>query len=118
MAVRKPLVSVAGELQELPAGDTVSGASGVSGSVVVTMDETEKTIVITDSTITATSKVIASAVTQYDIDSPDSQGFVYDCVPSAPVAGSVSMSIFSIDFGGESDDDPSGEVINVIYTVM
>lgn len=29
MAVRKPLVQIAGLLQELPAGDTVSGVAGV-----------------------------------------------------------------------------------------
>lgn len=74
MTVRKPLVNVSGQLQELPSGDSLSGqipAGGATGQVLAKASSTDGDVawsdgVTADNTVTLTNKtLVAPVITDY-----------------------------------------------------
>ncbi|MFN0028418.1 MAG: hypothetical protein ACKV2O_14750 [Acidimicrobiales bacterium] len=69
MVARRPLVNVAGQLQELPSGDTVTGAGGAGvvtrveidfGTPGVDKPSYSKTFTVVDAGVSASSDVVVS----------------------------------------------------------
>lgn len=66
MATRRPLVVIAGVVQELPVGDTVEGSSGgssttISGTAVLDFGDEGSTVVLTISSAVITNAAIKGA---------------------------------------------------------
>lgn len=64
MAVRRPLVEISGSIQELPTGDTLPGAGGLTVQEVEidfgTTPVTEGVFTITDAGVTGSSRILLS----------------------------------------------------------
>ena len=89
MAVRKPLTLIDGVVSELPTGDTVTGASGGSGTFAVkqttinfgTNASAGKLFTITDAAVTALSKILAGV--EFDTDEVEMTPLALFCIAAA-----------------------------------
>ena len=113
MAVRKPLTLIDGVISELPAGDTVSGASGGSGTFAVkqttinfgTIGSAGKLFTITDAAVTTTSKILADI--EYDTDEAEMTPITLFCKPAVG-----SFNIYATPIQG-----PAHGTFKVNYTI-
>lgn len=105
MTARNPLVVISGQIQELPAGDTVNGASGGSSSITQvevdfgTTPVDSKVFTITDAAVTTASKIIAEvaydAPTGKDLDEIEMDTILVS--PGQAAAGSFQVFVRTTD---------------------
>ncbi len=89
MPVRRPLCLVDGRLKELPAGDTLPGAGGAATITATTItigyEASEAEAVVTDATVSGTSKIIVGwgNVLDTDENGPDFDNVTFRAIPGA-----------------------------------
>lgn len=101
MTARRPLVNVAGQLQELPAGDSIVGAPGGSASLTeVTLDfgaapVWSKAFSFADAAVTTASKITMSPsgnpAASRSFDEAEMDGFL--CAAACLADGTVSVAV-------------------------
>lgn len=99
MAVRRPLVLVAGQVQELPAVDSLPGAGGSAAifSAVVNIPYDSifyATVQIVDAAITAASKIVATLAGGADTAENEADDISDWKLSATPGAGVINFNFF------------------------
>jgi cation transporter-like permease len=100
MTARTPLVLLAGQLQELPSGDTIAGASGVT-KVTAEVDfgaqeDGTASVTVAAATVTSSSVIVASAFAVATADhDPDDYAVEGITVTAANIVDGVGFDLIA-----------------------
>lgn len=117
MATRRPLVQVLGQVQELPAGDVVTGATPGSAIVAFTGDTVYR-VTISDALATVSSRIQVT-VCKPTTAEVDDVGWLYNAQVVSMGAGSFDVVVVAFDSDGTDTGVLYGpvETITIFYLI-